>query len=85
MVLESLAETAGAEAGQGERAARLLGAATALRERLGAPLSGPDLAELAQAVALAQAALGEAVWATVFAAGQALPLEEAIAEALASA
>jgi non-specific serine/threonine protein kinase len=85
MVLESLAETAGARAGQGERAARLLGAATALRERLGAPLSGPDQAELAQAVAAARAALGAEAWATAFAAGKALTLEEAIAEALASA
>jgi predicted ATPase/class 3 adenylate cyclase/DNA-binding XRE family transcriptional regulator/catechol 2,3-dioxygenase-like lactoylglutathione lyase family enzyme len=84
LVLESLAETAGA-AGQGERAAHLLGAATALRERLGTPLTASSQADVEQAVAEARAALGEEAWAAAFAAGKALSLEQAIAEALETA
>jgi predicted ATPase/class 3 adenylate cyclase/DNA-binding XRE family transcriptional regulator len=82
MVLESLAETAGAEARQGERVARLLGAATALREAIGAPLTVSSQEELAQAVAAARAALGEEAWAAAFAAGKVLSMEQAIALAL---
>ena len=81
MVLESLAETARA-AGQGERAARLLGAATAVRERLGTPLTASSQTDVEQAVAAAQTALGEEAWAAAFAAGRALSLEQTIAEAL---
>jgi transcriptional regulator with XRE-family HTH domain len=62
-----------------------LGAAAALRETIGAPLSVPDLTEMEQAVAEARAALGEAAWAAAFAEGQALSLEQAIAEALETA
>jgi predicted ATPase len=69
-------------AGQGERAARLLGAATALREKVGAPLLPTGRGNVEQAVALARAALGEEQWAVAFAAGRALSLEEAVAEAL---
>ena len=72
-------------AGQGERAARLLGAASALREALGAPQPAQDKADVEQAVVDARAALGEAAWAAAFAAGQAMMLQEAIAEALAEA
>ncbi|HLV99393.1 MAG TPA: tetratricopeptide repeat protein [Ktedonobacterales bacterium] len=81
MVLESLAVSASA-AGQGERAARLMGAATALRERLGTPLPARSVAEVEQAVAAARAALGEEAWAAAYAAGRALSLEQAILEAL---
>jgi predicted ATPase/class 3 adenylate cyclase len=81
MVLESLAETS-AVVGQGKRAARLLGAAAALREPIGALLSLPQQAKLAQEMDTARAALGEATWAAAFTAGQALTLEEVIAEAL---
>jgi hypothetical protein len=69
-------------AGQGERAARLLGAAAALRETIGAPLPLPERADVEQAVAGARAALGEAEWTAAFAAGRMLSLEQAIAEAL---
>ena len=79
--LEALASTAGVT-GQGERAAQLLGAAAALRETIGAPQPPLEQAEVEQAVAEARAALGEAVWAAAFAAGRALSLEQAIAEAL---
>jgi predicted ATPase/class 3 adenylate cyclase len=79
--LELLASTAGA-AGQGERAARLLGAASALRETLGAPQPPQEQVEVEQAVAAARAALGEEAWAAAYAAGRALSREQAIAEAL---
>jgi len=72
--------------GQPEQAARLLGAATASRERIGMrrPLDMPvAMADtVTAAVGSAQAALGEATWNAAFAAGQALSLEQAIAEAL---
>ncbi|MDE3231348.1 MAG: tetratricopeptide repeat protein, partial [Chloroflexota bacterium] len=58
-VLEYLAATAGT-AEQGARAARLLGAAAAVRETLGAPQPPQEQAEVEEAVASARAALGEA-------------------------
>jgi predicted ATPase/class 3 adenylate cyclase/Tfp pilus assembly protein PilF len=79
--LEHLASTA-AVAGQGARTARLLGAAAAVRETLGAPQPPDERADIEQAVAAARAALGEDAWAAAYAAGQALTLEEAIAEEL---
>jgi predicted ATPase/transcriptional regulator with XRE-family HTH domain/Tfp pilus assembly protein PilF len=79
--LEYLGSTAGA-AGQGERAARLLGAAAAVRQTLGTPLPAFERAEMDEAVAVARADLGEPRWEAAFAAGQALALEQAIAEAL---
>jgi len=79
--LEGLASTAGM-ARQGERAARLLGAAEALRETLGAPIPPPERADVERAVAEARAALGEEAWGRALAAGRALTLEQAIAEAL---
>jgi hypothetical protein len=82
MVLESLAETASV-AGQGEQAARLLGAVAVLRETIGAPQ--PEQADVEEVVAAAQAALGEEAWAAAFGAGRRLSLERAIAEALALA
>jgi predicted ATPase/transcriptional regulator with XRE-family HTH domain len=79
--LERLAGTAGA-ARHGERAARLLGAVAAVRATLGTPQPALERAETDAAVAPARAALGENAWAAAFAAGRALPLEQAIAEAL---
>jgi len=69
-------------AGQGARAARLLGAATAVREALGAPLPAHEQADVERFVAAGRAALGEEQWALALAAGRALSLNEAIAEAL---
>lgn len=81
--LEALALTAAAGEGvQAMRAARLLGAASALRDLLGAPPRPRWRPDLERAVAAARVALGEEAWAAAFAAGQALTLEEAIAEAL---
>jgi hypothetical protein len=66
--------------GRAEQAARLLGAAAASRERIGMllPMRVPAAGDVEAAVAATRATLGEAA----FVAGQALSLEEAIAEAL---
>ncbi len=82
--LEELAATV-CVAGQGVRAARLWGAAAAVREMLGAPLPAAEQADLEEAVAPARAALGEEAWGAAIAAGQALSLEDAVAEALGAA
>jgi predicted ATPase/transcriptional regulator with XRE-family HTH domain len=85
--LESLARTAAAagEGAQAERAARLLGAAAALRERVDVSPSPRDRVNMQRAAAEARLTLGETGWAAAFAAGRALALEEAIAEALGEA
>jgi hypothetical protein len=82
--LESLARTAAAsgDTTRAVRAARLLGAAAALRVELAYPLHPRWLADIERAVAATQATLGEEAWAAAYAAGSALSPEEAIAEAL---
>jgi tetratricopeptide (TPR) repeat protein len=79
--LEYLAMT-WAEMGRGRDAARMLGVAAKLREPIGFPQPPVDRADTEAAVAPARAALGEEAWAAAYAAGRALSLEEAIAEAL---
>ncbi len=79
-VLEGMAELAHAE-GNAERAARLWGAAESLREALGAPMPPCNRAAYERHVAAARAALGER-FAAAWAQGRALPLEQAIADAL---
>jgi hypothetical protein len=83
---DSLELCAMMRAGQGraEGAARLLGAAAACRERIGMlrRIQGPAATDIETAVAPAREVLGEQQWAAAFAAGRALTLEEAIAEAL---
>jgi hypothetical protein len=79
--LEQLAMVAGV-AQDSERAARLFGAATAQREAEQVPLPTVERTDIEAAVAPARAALGEEAWAAAFAAGRALSLEEAAAEAL---
>ena len=83
VVINVLARSAIAAAawGQPERAARLLGAAEAARERfrLGVELPSERAAH-ARAVALVRAVLGEADLRAAWAAGRGLPLEMAIAE-----
>jgi predicted ATPase len=79
--LEGVAAAAGAQ-GQPERAALIFGAAEALREVLGAPLTPSDRAEYDRYVAAARAALDEAAFAAAWAEGRALPLDQAIAIAL---
>ena len=68
--------------GQGSRAARLWGAATTLREAIGAPLTADQSAELDHEVATARAACDEVEFTAAWAAGEALSLEQAVAEAL---
>jgi non-specific serine/threonine protein kinase len=66
-------------------AARLLGAAAAQRERLSMPQRIGDVPtpeDVEAGMAQTRAALGEEAWAAAFAAGRALSLEEAVAEAL---
>src|SRR5262249_17869481 len=78
--LEQLAVTAAA-AGQGRRAARLLGASAALRATIGAPLPPPEQNDVTQAAATARVALGEGAWAAAYAKGRRLALDQAIREA----
>jgi tetratricopeptide (TPR) repeat protein len=64
------------------RAARLLSAADALRAAIRAPLLGMERGANERTVAALRAAVGEGAWATAWAEGQVLPLEEAISLAL---
>jgi len=78
--LEGLAAVAGV-LGHLERAARLFGAEEALRAAIGAPLSPTDRATNARAVVAARDQLEEAAFTAAWAEGQAMPLDQAIAEA----
>jgi hypothetical protein len=64
-----------------EAAARLLGAAESLREVGGLALEPAHRRKYERSVARAQADLGAAAFAAAWAAGRALPLEQAITEA----
>jgi hypothetical protein len=68
---------------QNERAARLYGAATSLREAIGSPLGPLGQAELDRDLAAVRASLGEPLFARVWAEGYGLTLEQAIEHALA--
>jgi len=65
-----------------ERAARLWGAAERLRQAIGCRPAPAARATYERALAMARAQLDEAVFAAAWAAGRAMPLEQAIAEAL---
>ena len=80
--LDGVASVAAAR-GQAERAARLHGAAATLRERLGAAVAPWERPAYERDVAAVRAALGAEAFAAAWAAGAALPLEAAVAEALA--
>ncbi|HEV2461523.1 MAG TPA: tetratricopeptide repeat protein, partial [Ktedonobacterales bacterium] len=73
-----------ASQGRAQQAARLLGAAAASRARIGMRrrMNLPTVDDIDVAVAPARAALGEKAWTATYAAGRALSLEEAVAEAL---
>jgi non-specific serine/threonine protein kinase len=79
--LEGLAGVSAAR-GAMERALRIAGAATALRERIGAPLWPAGLAALEQRLGPARQRLGPARAAECWAAGRALSLDDAVAEAM---
>jgi tetratricopeptide (TPR) repeat protein len=68
--------------GRPAAAARLGGVAAGLREALGVPLRPPERADHERAIATMRAVLGEDAFAAAWAAGRALPLEEAVALAL---
>jgi uncharacterized protein HemY len=70
------------EAQEMERAVRLLGSASALRERLNRPVPPVDCAFVEQARAAARAALGEEAFAAAWSVGQSTSYEESIAYAL---
>jgi predicted ATPase len=82
--LEAVAEvqSRGAEP---ERGARLYGAAAALRETIEAPVALADRPSYERAVARVRGVLGEAAFVAAWAAGRLMPLEQAVAEALAQA
>jgi hypothetical protein len=63
------------DVGQPERAARLFGAAEALRHASGARLWAADRADYDHNLATTRAALGAETFAAAWAAGQALTLE----------
>src|SRR5829696_4164636 len=79
--LDSFAVIAGAK-GQGERAARLYGAAEALRDTIGAPLPPTNRPAYDRSVAAVRSQLGEAAWEAAFAQGMAMSAEEAAEYAL---
>jgi tetratricopeptide (TPR) repeat protein len=79
--LESFAGLAGAR-GQGARAARLWGAAEALRTNIGAPLPLDARLLYEPSMVAARAQLGEAAWEAAFAQGMAMAPEEAAEYAL---
>jgi uncharacterized protein HemY len=79
--LENMARVAVAQ-DQPKRAARLCGAASALRATIGAPLTAAERTELDRTVAVLRVALGEDVFAAAWAAGAELRPERAVAYAL---
>ena len=82
--LEGLAAVAGV-LGEATRAARLLSAASALRTMRTAPLPPDERADQGRWIARVRAGLDPAVWDAAWAAGAAMPIEEVVAEALATA
>jgi len=79
--LEYSAGLAAAE-NQAERALQLAGAAAAIRQLVGAPLSAKEQALLDSRLELARTTLGETASATAWQAGMALSLEQAVDFAL---
>ncbi len=82
--LQGMAMVAGRR-GDAGRSARLCGAAAALRAAIGAPHAPANRAAFERTTASARAALGDAAFTEAWAAGEALSLEEAIADALSDA
>jgi predicted ATPase/class 3 adenylate cyclase len=81
--LVAMAEDYGAvmaELGEHHRAARLLGAADAMRERKGNPRPPNQQAEIADAYAIAQAALPSETWQHEYQSGRNLTVEDALTE-----
>jgi predicted ATPase/class 3 adenylate cyclase/DNA-binding XRE family transcriptional regulator len=83
-IAECLEAWAGLRGGQGHapHAVRLYGAAAALRAAIGAPLSHAAQTDYERDLATIRGQLAETVFAEAWADGQAMPLEQVIAEAL---
>jgi predicted ATPase/DNA-binding SARP family transcriptional activator/DNA-binding CsgD family transcriptional regulator/Flp pilus assembly protein TadD len=75
--MEAIAGVAGAQ-GQAQRAARLWGAAQAVREDMGAPLQIDDLALLEPYLTTARSLLEEEAWELARTEGRAMTLERAV-------
>ena len=82
-VLECLAANAAAQS-NAVQSLRFAGAAAALRERLGAPLTPAEQHKLEKVLEFARRTLGNAAGLTAWMEGWALPVEQAIQEALSS-
>jgi predicted ATPase/DNA-binding XRE family transcriptional regulator len=78
--LESIAAIAAAQ-GANERAAQLWGAAEALRESTGLPMNTLEIQDYERWVSAARARIDSVTFATAWAAGRAMSLNQAIAEA----
>ena len=83
-IAKSLEAFAGLAADQEnpERAARLWGAAEALREEIGSPLAPNDREAYEREVAQARQVLGEAAFAAAWEEGRAMTMEQAVEYAL---
>ncbi|MGH2521643.1 MAG: tetratricopeptide repeat protein, partial [Anaerolineales bacterium] len=81
-VAESLEGVAGVTAGQPAKAVRLLAIAQAVRDKIGAPRPPVEHTDYDCTLAALRAQLGEEGFAAVWAEGQAMKLEKAIAQAL---
>ncbi|HSH82057.1 MAG TPA: tetratricopeptide repeat protein [Herpetosiphonaceae bacterium] len=79
--LESLAIIAAAQ-DRRRRAARLFGAAEALRETIGSSMTALERSEYVKAITRARAQMDESGWSAAWAEGRALPLDQAVAFAL---
>jgi predicted ATPase len=80
-VLECLAANAAAQSNAGQ-SLRFAGAAAALRERLGTPLTPAEQHKLEKVLEFARRTLGNAAGLTAWMEGWAMPMEQAIQEAL---
>jgi hypothetical protein len=77
-----MAGRAGTSAPSSPLGARLLGAAAALREATGSPMSLIQRPSLERAVAMIRTSLSEDAYEAAFADGRAMPMEQAIERAL---
>src|SRR5437764_1131383 len=82
--LATIAASLGSEQGQARRAARLFGAEESLREALGTPLPPSDQDEYNRYVARVRSELDNSTFATAWAEGRAMTLEQIVSYSLAS-
>ena len=79
--LDSIAATA-SRAGFAEAGTRLYGASECLREELGAPIPPSERTRYETGLEMTRSAIGDEAYDRAWAAGRALSLEDAVAEAL---